>query len=413
MSWRETRVGAWLALAVLAAVLPGATRAAEDPAWLAQEPVPADEVTRSLNEIRVLDVPEAARRVDVWKGVRNASEEGKLAAALLAAFAQERSGQATAARAAYEELKAKGTGTPFGVTAAARFRLMDKPAAEWETEQQALSAEAEPDKPEGWFLVLEDRKGKDPQAQPAPVGEDLWKTSIWEYNAQRKAALMNLVRLRASYLSVQCFEWVAQKSPLPPAYGYLFILLVLTLGIKILSLPLLFKTAKATAQLRELAPEIERIQLTYQNDFVAMQQQLQDLYKKNGINTSVGCLVGLIDLVFVIWALITMGNYAPQMALENARFVWDDDVTKFSWFTTLVVVALSVAQPLLSGAMFFLRNMAAQVTCWSIVFSAGLVAVAWWWQWPSYVFVFWLLLMVVGIILNRMLQLLYRPQSSY
>src|SRR6266540_6834625 len=185
MRWRQIWLVRGLALAMLATVLPGATRAAEDPAWLAQESVPVDEVTRSLNEIRVLDVPEAARRVDVWKGVRNASEQGKLAAALLTAFAQERSSQATAARTAYEELKAKGTGTPYGVTAAARLRLMERPAAEWETEQQALSAEAEAGKAEGWFLVLEDRKGKDPQAQPAPVGEDLWKSSIWEYNTQR------------------------------------------------------------------------------------------------------------------------------------------------------------------------------------------------------------------------------------
>src|SRR4051794_12739305 len=102
MTVRPGRVGG--ALAALVAVLPWlpTARAADDTAWLAQAKVPADAVTRALNEVWLLSPEDAARRAEnVRKQAEAAPAEGKLAGALVAAVALERADQPSGARAAY------------------------------------------------------------------------------------------------------------------------------------------------------------------------------------------------------------------------------------------------------------------------------------------------------------------------
>ncbi|MFO1432369.1 MAG: hypothetical protein U1F76_19865 [Candidatus Competibacteraceae bacterium] len=73
----------------------------------------------------------------------------------------------------------------------------------------------------GWFLV---------------AGHDL-------DDAQRLALQSSLDR-RSDDLSMRFFRFLWSSSPFPQPYAYLFILLVLTLIVKFLELPFLFKTAQ-------------------------------------------------------------------------------------------------------------------------------------------------------------------------
>lgn len=349
-----------------------------------EEPDPSL-VTHALNELRTLPPSEAVQRVEGWKRTL------PKASGLLNAMVLEQMGRQDQARAAFEEIKANHPGSsPYFHSAGARLRLLGLPPNQLESEYRALADQEQAGVAWGWYLV----------------------NQRWTWSIQRQAYLQGLMDLRATFLSVRFLDYLKSRSPLGPAHAYLFMLLILIAASRLATLPILFRGAQTALQLKELAPQVQHIQRIYAGDPVAGANQLNKLYQQRGVNPWLGCLVFLLDLVFVVWCLITLSSYSPRLALDGARFLWIKDITQFDFIIVLVWLVLAFLQHHLSGATASSPYNPRQLLAGSILLGAVFLWVAWYFQWPAYVFIFWGLLTLAGLLLTGVLMPLARLQAS-
>jgi len=354
--------------------------ALDDLTWLSGADVPAPRVTEALQAIWVMPPAEAALHVErLTRAVQGASEEGRQAAAFLAAVAQERAGQPGEAALAYRQQSKTAKNTPYGVSA--RFRLAFL-SEKLDNERPCLTWRDEPEQ-HGWFLT--------------PDG--------WARTTTRLAALKTLVELRRNYLSVRLFDFLRERAPFPDQYRYIFVLLGVTVGSMLLALPWRVKVAAVGEKVRRVRPEIRNLASIYGSEPLEQQKALLALYRREGINFGSGCVVMVVELVFVIWVLVAMSSYSPQLALDGARFFWVPDVTAFSFHVCLVWVALVTILPVITGAIQSMGQHPCVYVAASLIMLCIFVAMAWYWQWPSYVFVFWILQAIVGQVLLGILKL--------
>lgn len=352
-------------------------------AWFTKVEVPHDTVAAELTSVwQASPEAAAAQARSLTELLPAASPDGKRAIELLIAVARERAGDVANARAAYDALCSQAPDTPYAASADYRLRVLgqSEPAALEAIYSKVLQHSALT-RNEAWHLV-----------------SDRW---IW--TTPDRAANQALVDLRQSQLSFRFFNLLREQSFFPPPYAYLFILLALTLGIKVLSLPLLIRSAKLAVVMRRLAPEVRAIQQAYADDLVTMQKQLQALYQARGVNVFAGCPAAIVDLIFVIWAVVSLSTYAPRMALDNARFLWIGDVTTYHFSIVLLWLGLCYFHSWVSGARGQSAQGVSQLAA-SVLAVGGLVwLIAWYWQCPAYVFIFWMLLMVSGLLITRTL----------
>ncbi|MBL7838015.1 MAG: membrane protein insertase YidC, partial [Bacteroidetes bacterium] len=106
--------------------------------------------------------------------------------------------------------------------------------------------------------------------------------------------------------------------------NYGIIILLLTLIIKTLLLPLVFKSYKSTAKMRLLKPEMDEIKEKHKDNM--QQQQLENLalYKKAGVNPLGGCLPMLLQMPI----LIAVFQFVPSaFEFRQQAFLWADDLS--------------------------------------------------------------------------------------
>ena len=344
---------------------------ADDLTWLTKDDVPADRVSEALQAVWEKPPEKAQAQVELFRRAEEVgSGQGKRAAALLAAVALERADRMAEARIAYHELRTAAGSTPYGTSARFRLAMTDEESDEQET------CETFRDEPEadGWFLT--------------PDG--------WTWTTTRQAALQNLMGQRRSYLSVRLFDFFRERAPLADPYRYVFVLLGVTLGSILLSLPWRFKVAAAGNKLARVRDEVQQIARIHAGDPAGQQQALLQLYKREGIDWSSGCVVFIVELVFVIWILVAMSSYSPQLALDEARFLWVPDVTLFSFYACVLWVLVVAILPLITGAVHASGQHPGMHIFGSVIAFAVITPIAWFWGWPAYVFVFWILQGIVG-----------------
>ena len=97
-----------------------------------------------------------------------------------------------------------------------------------------------------------------------------------------------------SMLIKPIYEWIGD-------YGVT--LIVVTILIKIITIPFSIMSQKSTAKTQLIQPEIQKIQEKYKNDKNMQSMKLQELYKKNNVNPMGGCLP-LILQMFVLFGFI-------------------------------------------------------------------------------------------------------------
>lgn len=73
-------------------------------------------------------------------------------------------------------------------------------------------------------------------------------------------------------------------------------ILLLTIMVKLFMYPLANKSYKASAQIRRLQPEMQKLRERYGDDQIRMQQELMALYKREKVNPAAGCLPLLIQM---------------------------------------------------------------------------------------------------------------------
>jgi YidC/Oxa1 family membrane protein insertase len=77
-------------------------------------------------------------------------------------------------------------------------------------------------------------------------------------------------------------------------------IIMVTLVVKIVLSPLTRKSTQSTAKMQELNPQIEELRKKYANNMEKLNQEMANLYKKEGVNPLSGCLPLLLQFPIII-----------------------------------------------------------------------------------------------------------------
>ncbi len=106
--------------------------------------------------------------------------------------------------------------------------------------------------------------------------------------------------------------------------NYGIIILLLTLIIKTLLLPLVYKSYKSTAKMKLLKPEIDAIKEKNKDNMQAVQMENLALYKKAGVNPLGGCLPMLLQMPI----LVAVFQFVPSaFEFRQQAFLWATDLS--------------------------------------------------------------------------------------
>ena len=113
-------------------------------------------------------------------------------------------------------------------------------------------------------------------------------------------------------------------------WGYGLIILVLTVLLKMVLLPLTYKSYLSMAKMRILKPEMDEIKGKVGDDNpTLLQQEYLKLYKKAGVNPLGGCLPMLLQLPIIMAFFFFFPNL---FELRQKSFLWMDDLSTFDAF---------------------------------------------------------------------------------
>lgn len=109
--------------------------------------------------------------------------------------------------------------------------------------------------------------------------------------------------------------------------NYGIIILILTLIIKILLLPIAYKTHMSSAKMKVLKPEIDEINKKYEGgDAMKKQQATMTLYKTAGVNPLAGCIPVLLQMP-ILFALFRF--FPSSIELRQSGFLWAEDLSTY------------------------------------------------------------------------------------
>jgi YidC/Oxa1 family membrane protein insertase len=104
------------------------------------------------------------------------------------------------------------------------------------------------------------------------------------------------------------------------------IILLLTLIIKTVLFPLVYRSYLSTAKMRVLKPEMDELKEKYGNDLARIQQENMKLYRKAGVNPLGGCVPVLLQMPI----LIALFQFFPSaFELRQQSFLWAEDLSTY------------------------------------------------------------------------------------
>ncbi len=148
--------------------------------------------------------------------------------------------------------------------------------------------------------------------------------------------------------------------------NYGIIILILTILLKIVLLPIAYKTYMSQAKMRLLKPEIEELNKKFPNkeDAMKKQQATMALYKKAGVNPMAGCVPMLLQLPI----LISLFRFFPaSIELRQEGFLWADDLSSYDSIVDLPFTIpfygdhVSLFTLLMAGSMIIYTKMNSQM----------------------------------------------------
>ena len=124
-------------------------------------------------------------------------------------------------------------------------------------------------------------------------------------------------------LTIPVFNWLSDHG-----IGFGIIILILTLLVKIIILPLTYKSYMSTAKMRAVRPELEALNAKYpkQEDAMKKQQATMELYRQAGISPMGGCLPLLIQMP-ILWAMFRF--FPASIELRGQGFLWANDLSSY------------------------------------------------------------------------------------
>ena len=115
-------------------------------------------------------------------------------------------------------------------------------------------------------------------------------------------------------------------------HNYGWSMVVFTLLIKLVLLPLDYKSRKSMRRMTKLQPQIAKLQKKYANDKEKLNQKSAELYRKEGINPMSGCLTLLVSMA-ILWimfaAMRTVAN--TEMASQALNLLTTGTQANESW----------------------------------------------------------------------------------
>lgn len=97
--------------------------------------------------------------------------------------------------------------------------------------------------------------------------------------------------------------------------NYFIAIFLFTLIVRAATFPLSLKSQKAQADRAKLAPRLERLQKKYAKDPQKLQQKQMDLYEKEGISMTGGCLPMVIQMIVLFGVIAVI--YSPLTLLAR------------------------------------------------------------------------------------------------
>ncbi len=132
---------------------------------------------------------------------------------------------------------------------------------------------------------------------------------------------------------------------------------LLTIFIKLVTSPLLYKSYLSGAKMKVLRPEIAKLKEKHGDDRQAMSMDQMKLFREAGVNPLGGCLPALLQIP-IFFALFSLFN--ADVGLRGAEFLWSSDLSAFD-----APIKFGFHIPLL-GSHLSLFNITAVVTSFLI-----------------------------------------------
>jgi len=132
---------------------------------------------------------------------------------------------------------------------------------------------------------------------------------------------------------------------------------LLTIFIKLVTSPLLYKSYLSGAKMKVLRPEIAKLKEKHGDDRQAMSMDQMKMFKEAGVNPLGGCLPALLQIP-IFFALFSL--FSADVGLRGAEFLWANDLSAYD-----DPIKFGVHIPLL-GSHLSLFNIAAVVTSFMI-----------------------------------------------
>ena len=115
-------------------------------------------------------------------------------------------------------------------------------------------------------------------------------------------------------------------------HNYGWSMVVFTLLIKLILLPLDYKSRKSMRRMTRLQPQVAKLQKKYANDKEKLNQKTAELYRREGINPMSGCLPMLVSMVILFIMFAAMRTVAnTEMASQALGLLTTGTQTNESW----------------------------------------------------------------------------------
>ena len=124
-----------------------------------------------------------------------------------------------------------------------------------------------------------------------------------------------------TYVVLPFFSWLETYIG-----NYGLIICILAICIKLLLLPLSYKSYLSMAQMKLLKPTLDALRDQYPDDLQKVQREHLKLYREIGINPLSGCLPIFLQMPI----LLAMFNFFPNViALRGQAFLWAQDLSTY------------------------------------------------------------------------------------
>lgn len=134
------------------------------------------------------------------------------------------------------------------------------------------------------------------------------------------------------------FGWI-NKALFIPLFGFLsgfmpygIAIIVMTILVRIVLSPVLYKSYLSQAKMKILKPEITEISLKYKDNPMKKQKETMALYSKAGASPMAGCLPALVQLP-IFYALFMF--FPTAFELRQKSFLWAEDLSSYDTIAEL------------------------------------------------------------------------------